>query len=46
MSLSNSSAKKNANEESKNENKSGIQDEYQKSENFIDYGVFNIRKHH
>ena len=45
MSVSNFSAKDNVNEEGKSENESGIQDESQKCENFID-SLFHIRKHH
>ena len=45
MSMSNFSAKENANVESKSENESEIQDEPQKCENFADF-LFNIRKIH
>ena len=45
MSMSNFSAKENTNVEGKSENESGIQDESQKCENFIDF-LFTIRKHH
>ena len=45
MSMLNFSIKENTNVEGKNENESGIQDESQKCENFIDL-LFNIRKHH
>ena len=45
MSMSNFSTKENTNVEGKSENKSEIQDESEKYENFIDF-LFNIRKHH
>ena len=45
MSMSTFSAKENTNVEGKSEYESGIQDESQKWENFID-SLFNIRKHH
>ena len=45
MSMSTFSAKENTNVEGKSESGSGIQDESQKCENFID-SLFNIRKHH
>ena len=45
MSISDSSAKGNANAENKNENESGIQDESQKCKNFI-YSLVKIRKDH
>ena len=45
MSMSNFSTKENTNLEGKIENESGIQDESQKCENFID-SLFHIRKHH
>ena len=43
--MSNFSAKENRNMEGKSEDESGIQDQSQKYENFID-SLFNIRKHH
>ena len=45
MSMSTFSAKENTNVEGKSENGSGIQDESQKCETFID-SLINIRKHH
>ena len=45
MSMSNFSAKDNTNVEGKSENESGIQDESQKCNNFID-SLFDIRKDH
>ena len=43
--MSSFSAKENTNVECKSENDSGVQNESQKCENFIDF-LFNIRKHH
>ena len=45
MNMLNCSAKENTNAEGKSENESGIQDESQKYENFID-SLFNIQKCH